>query len=154
MPRFCDAALAYDPVSRRCDAVFDGTDLVLDGTPVTPLLLALGTDRRARPDDELPDAVSDFYSPHRIDPRGGWPGDALDAAGRFSGSRLWLLVRKKHLETTRTLAESALAEAVEPIAAAWGERAALSVRWIAPGILGMKAEMAKATLSLNSTVAR
>ncbi len=56
----------------------------------TSVLVALGTDRRANPDDALPDS--------RDDDRRGWWGD-LDAEAIWQGwpigSRLWLLARAK-----------------------------------------------------------
>ena len=48
---FLDLALHYDPARGCCDLVFTGQDLALDRTPITPMLVSLGSDRRARADD-------------------------------------------------------------------------------------------------------
>jgi len=93
---FCDIALQYDPDTRRCDLVFENGDLRIDRTPATPMLLSLGLDRRAEPDDVLPDSLTEGTISSRFDPRRGWVGDALDTQGRRAGSRLWLLDREKN----------------------------------------------------------
>ncbi len=61
------------------------------------VLISLLTDRRADPDDELPD---DDGRPKAIpSDRRGWCGDAL--GDDRIGSRLWLLVREKQTEEVR-----------------------------------------------------
>ena len=106
-----DNALAFDPVSARCDMVFDGQDLALDTTPQTPLLIAVGCSRRARPDDTLPTGTTDLYSPSSLMARQGWPGDAFDPNGERIGSRFWLVEGAKDAPPTYRLAADALAEA-------------------------------------------
>lgn len=147
-----DIGLVYDPAKRRCDHAFNGTDLVLDFTPVTPALVALGCDRRARTDDELPDVGGDFYAPTLINPHRGTPIDALDPRGRLVGSRLWLLMRRKHDEATRRLAETAVAEALDPIAADTGLKVSIMVRWLQRNMLGIRAAIGKTTFDLNQAV--
>jgi hypothetical protein len=49
---FLDLGLTYDPTTRRCDLTLgDDGDLVLDTTPVPAMLMSVGLDRRADPDD-------------------------------------------------------------------------------------------------------
>ena len=146
---FIDTALSYDPVRRRCDLVFDGTDFVLDATPVTPLLLCVGLDRRARADDELPDDSPQGYTPAILNAKRGWAGDAYDPLGRLTGSRMWLLRRKKQNEPTRLLAESALQETLEPFANARNLATAVTVRWVADQVLGWQAAVGPVTIGIN-----
>lgn len=149
---FIDTALVYDPVTRRCDLVFDGTDLVFDTTPVTPLLLCVGLDRRAHTDDELPDTTPQGYSPATLNARRGWAGDAYDTAGRLVGSRMWLLKRRHQDEPTRLLAENALQEPLEQLANDRGWPVSIMVRWAAVGVLWWRASVGQVTLSLNTPV--
>jgi phage gp46-like protein len=149
---FIDTALAYDPVKRRCDLVFNGTDFVLDDTPVTAVLTAIGLDRRAHPDDEVPDPTPQTYAPATLNARRGWAGDALDTLGRLVGSRMWLLVRKKQNEATRLLAESALQEALEPLANARGWPISVTVRWVRAGVLGWQAVVGQVTIAINQAI--
>lgn len=115
---FFDAALVYDPALRRCDlAVGEDGDLAIDETPVTPMLLSVGLDRRAAPDDPLPLGRSEFLTPAGFGERRGSAGDALDPFGDRAGSRLWLGERAKATETTRLLFQFWLEEAL-----AWVER--------------------------------
>lgn len=153
MPIFIDRALAFDPVTRRGDRAFNGRDCVIDATPVTPLLLAVGLDRRARLDDTLPDTVSDLDRPHRLDERRGWCGDALDRQARLTGSRMWLLKRRKHDEPTRRLAENALQEAVQTLADTRNWPMTVTVRWHAPGVLAWSVRVDRVDLSLTQAVA-
>ena len=96
-----DVALRYDPATRRCDLAIERGDLAVDRTLATPMLVALFSDRRARPDDALPSGVTEFLVPSAANPRRGWVGDALDGQGRRLGSLLWLLSREKQTEQTR-----------------------------------------------------
>ena len=77
-----------------------GKALANDGDLTTAILISLLTDRRADPDDELPEYVQDadlFPADRR-----GWAGDALPpVVGDRIGSRLWLLARAKQTEETR-----------------------------------------------------
>jgi len=130
-----DFALRFDPETGTCDFAIEGGDIALDATPVTPMLIALGSDRRARPDDTLPDEprpVPDVVAV--LGRRRGWPGDALDRNGRLIGSRLWLLARAKQNEDTRL---RAIAYAEEALADA-GLSAQVEAAWIARNTLGMR----------------
>lgn len=134
-----DLAIAWDAARRRCDLLFAGRGLALDPTPVTPVLISLGSDRRAAPDDALPDGVTEGgLAAGPINPRRGWAGDALDPAGRRVGSKLWLLEREKQtddvLRRAQDYAEQALAwlaqrEGVDvAVAASWPTRTAMLMR--------------------------
>lgn len=140
---FLDAALVFDPATRRADLVLgeDG-DLVLDETPVTPMLISLGTDRRAEPDDELPSGIDALNASTSFVARRGWVGDALDPRGRRIGCRIWLLDRAKQTETTRRFcilwAEEALAWAGEELA----QPAEVTAEWIRRGMLALRCVIA------------
>ena len=135
----CDLALAYDPVTMRCDLVYDGHDFVLDSTPATPMLMALLSRRRAHPDDVVPDvSPASPLAPSQLGARGGWPGDALDPLARLTGSRLWLLRRAKAIEATRRLAEDAAAEGLEQVETDNNLSIALTVGWAAQALAGGK----------------
>jgi len=110
--------------------IVDG-GLVDDDTLRTAILISLFTDRRAGPDDMLPDDSGD---------RRGWVGDALATTeGDRIGSRLWLLKRRKQVEQTRRdgedycrealqwLVEDSIATALD-VSAAWARSGVLAVR--------------------------
>jgi phage gp46-like protein len=141
-----DIALRFDPVARRFDVAVEGRDLVLDRTAATPMLLGLGCDRRARPDDALPgEAV--------FGARRGWPGDALDGAGRRLGSRLWLLERAKQTEAVRLRAESYALEGLARLADELGLDVTASAAWARPGVLALTARAASAEVTISRAVA-
>jgi phage gp46-like protein len=145
---FVGIALSYDQRRRRCDLAFSGRDFVLDTTPLTPVLISLGCDRRAHTDDVLPDAVTNDYAPQRLNARRGWCGDALDTLGRLIGSRWWLMLRRKQDEATRKLQESATAEAL-----AWVPLpVSITVRWVRAGVLGTLVKIGSMTLNLTQQV--
>lgn len=139
MSAFLDAALVYDPTSRRADLELgeDG-DLLLDETPVTPMLISLGSDRRAEADDELPDGVDTLNAATSFVTRRGWSGDALDALGRRIGSRLWLLNRAKQTETTRRFCEIWAAEALGWAGLELGRPAQIEASWLRPNVLKLR----------------
>ena len=80
-----DVTLARDPSTNLIDLFIENGQVKLGRDIETAVLISLGTDREARPDDEVPG-----------DDRGGWWADALntDPNDRI-GSRLWLLKGKK-----------------------------------------------------------
>jgi phage gp46-like protein len=99
----------------------------------TCVLLSLFLDRRARPDDVLPD-------PQSRD-RGGWVGTAF-APDDPIGSRLWLLRGRKHTEETRRAAEEYAAEALDWFIEARLARAVrIAAEWLAMGVLGLRIEV-------------
>lgn len=97
----------------------------------TAVIVSLLTDRRALPDDRLPD---DPQPVTLLPPdRRGWCGDALaETAGERIGSRLWLLRREKQTEETRRRAIDYCKEALQwmiddghavsvPVVAEWAD---------------------------------
>lgn len=89
------------------DLSLDGTgrDLARDETLETAILISLGTDRRARNDDPLPDGSEN---------RRGWWADIFTIEDNiFIGSRLWLLHRSSTLDTVLADAEDYAREALQ-----------------------------------------
>ena len=152
MATFIDTALAYNPVTARCDLVFDGTDLAIDNTPVTPVLLCVGLDRRAHADDPLPDPTVQGYSPATLNARRGWCGDFMDALGRLAGSRMWIVRRMKWVEQTRLFAEAALREPLEILANTRGIPISVEVRLPLSGLLCWRVNTGPVSLSINVPV--
>lgn len=154
MSGFLDLALTYDATRRCCDLVLDDDfNLVLDETPITPILLSVGVDRRASPDDDLPEGRSQFLAPISFSERRGALLDGLNSAGNMSGCKLWLLERAKETETTRQLAEYYLAEGL-----AWAETetdtpAEIEVWWLRSGVLAYRVLVEDVTLELTRKVA-
>lgn len=150
MSAFLDAALVYDPVTRRADlALGDDCDLMLDETALTPMLISLGTDRRAEPDDELPSGIDALNASTSFVSRRGWIGDALDRLGRKIGCRIWLLDRAKQTETTRRFcifwAEEALAWAKTEL----GQAAEVGAEWVRTGMLGLRCKVGDQVVERN-----
>jgi phage gp46-like protein len=100
-----DLALIWNDEGFGADVAITAGDLVADDGLKTAVILSLFLDRRARPDDRLPQDGSD---------RRGWWGDiaSTDDDGPI-GSRLWLLEREKRLPSVvaraREYCEEALA---------------------------------------------
>jgi len=128
---FFDAALIFDADARRCDLELapDG-DLLIDETPIPAILISVGLDRRAEPDDPLPQGRSKFLTPKSYSELRGGPCDALDPDGELTGSRCWLLDRAKKTETTRLLYLFWLQEALEWVEGTTGQPAEIDVYWI------------------------
>jgi len=154
MPELLDIALRYDAETRRCDAVVAGDDFLLDTTAETPLLISLGTDARAEPDDLLPDDPLPVTSPVvLLGRRRGWVGDALDDQGRTSGCRLWLLARAKADESTRRAAEEYAVTATAWLATEYGVLVTIAAEWLSAGVLGLRAAAGAADVTLRQRVA-
>lgn len=136
---FLDAALIFDPATRRADLALgaDG-DLLLDETPATPMLISLGTDRRAEPDDALPAGIDALKAATSFVARRGWVGDALDASRRRIGCRIWLLDRAKQTETTRRFALAWAEEALAWAESELGRPALVSAQWLRRGMLALR----------------
>jgi phage gp46-like protein len=139
MSAFLDCALVYDPTTRRADLELgeDG-DLLLDETPITPMLISIGTDRRAEPDDELPDGVDALNASTSFVTRRGWSGDALDPLGRRIGWRGWLLNRAKQTEMTRRFCEIWAGEALAWAGLELGRPAEISATWLRRRVLKLR----------------
>ncbi|WP_211369165.1 phage GP46 family protein [Roseospira navarrensis] len=110
-----DAALIWDAEAGAADLALgpDG-DLVADDGLRTAVIVSLFSDRRARPDDTMPDQRPDADQDRR-----GWWGDALPPTiggrvfiGDRIGSRLWLLQREKITPETLARHRDAIREAL------------------------------------------
>lgn len=150
---FFDIALCYDPQVRRCDLVMgeDG-DLVIDETPITPVLLSIGLDRRAAPDDELPEGRTRFLAPASFSERRGSIGDALDPDGDLTGCRCWLLNREKETEATRAMYAFWLDEGLAWAEPETGEEPEIEVEWIGPQMLFYRLLVLDTEISLSRRV--
>ena len=150
---FHDLALSYDPDLRRCDLTLDDDfDLAIDETSVTPILMSLGLDRRASPDDPLPIGISDFLTPASFIERRGAVGDALDRNGDLTGSKDWLLDRAKETETTRMMVEYWTREALAWSLDITGSAPEVEVWWAAPGVLARRVMVDGEAVSLSRRI--
>lgn len=86
-------------------ALTDAGDLATDDGLRTAVTLSLLCDRRAEPDDVIPDGTTDR--------RGWWADTIADQDGDRFGSRLWLLSREKELPEVRRRAEAYARESLE-----------------------------------------
>ena len=135
---YLDIALEFNPSLRGCDFALDENgDLKLDNTPATPMIISLGSDRRARVDDVLPSGRDSLNDAKSFYERRGWHGDALDYQKRRIGSRLWLLDRAKQTEQTRLICEEWAKEAFEWVLDETGQEAEISASWIRAGVLAL-----------------
>jgi phage gp46-like protein len=146
---FLDAALIFDPDTRTADAELgeDG-DLLLDDTALTPMLISLGSDRRARPDDALPAGRDALNISASFVTRRGWSGDALDPYGRRTGSRLWLLDRAKQHELTELFVQDVAGEALAWARIELGAPAQITTSWVRRGWLALTCRIGDAELEL------
>jgi phage gp46-like protein len=97
-----DISTFWQPEQARGDWALAGADLAAGGDLATAVLISLFTDRRADPDDVIPDGSND--------PRGWWGDTGRDTP---IGSRLWLLEREKRTEAVRLRAEDYIGEALQ-----------------------------------------
>ncbi len=148
-----DLHLAYDRATRRVDLTLgeDG-DLALDATPAPAMLLSVGCDRRARPDDVLPTGITELNAPSSFIERRGWAGDAVDGQGDRTGCRLWLLDRAKETELTRLMAVEWLKEGFAWVERDVGRPAEVSAQWISRDVLGIRVVIGRFNFSLNRPV--
>lgn len=150
---FYDLALKFDPASRRCDLVIgDDGDLVIDETSVTPMMMSIGLDRRADEDDPLPEGRTEFLTPPSFSIMRGCAGDALDLAGRRTGSKLWLLDRAKATEQTRLFCEFWLKEALEWVKTDIGSPPEITVTWADEKTLKYRVQIDAVSVSKNVLV--
>ncbi|MQT14382.1 hypothetical protein F0357_17350 [Rhizobiales bacterium Sp-1] len=153
MNEFIDLALIFDASTRRADlSLGEDGDLVLDPTAVTPMLMSIGLDRRARTDDPLPSGITELNQPASLSERRGWAGDALDAQRRRAGSRLWLLERAKKTEITLLAAEHYLTEALGWAGDELSEPAEIEVAWVGAEVLGFRAAVLGHEITLTRRV--
>lgn len=154
MTGFLDLALTYDATRRCCDlALDDEFNLVVDETPITPILLSVGVDRRASPDDELPEGRTQFLAPISFSERRGALLDGLNAVGEMAGCKLWLLERAKETEITRQLGEYYLAEGLAWAETETGTPAEIEVWWLRSGVLAYRVLVEDVTVELTRKVA-
>ena len=101
-----DLALTWSDTLGGWDWTLAGPDLATDAGLRAAIIVSLGTDRLALPDDVIPDAT---------DRRGWWGDTPISPAATPDpiGSRLWLLQRAKATEETR---QRAIAYAQEALA--------------------------------------
>lgn len=125
-----DVALCWDAEAATADLSLVDGDLATEAGLRTAVIVSLFTDRRARPDDRLPQEGGD---------RRGWWGDvAVGEADDEIGSRLWLLSREKQtlqvVARAREYAQEALGWMLRDRVAAAVEVEAEITR---PGVLGL-----------------
>lgn len=145
---FFDLALVFDASRRRADLALAGGDLAVDLTALTPMLVSLGIDARARSDDPLPIGLDDLNrGAGGFDPRRGFAGDAL-VTGDDTGSRLWQLEREKQTEGTRLRALEHAVEALDWAEAETGREAEVSAVWLRANVLGLTARVGGDTVDL------
>lgn len=131
-----DIALFWDAKAAAADLSMLGADLQTDDGLRTAIIISLFTDRRAEPDDVLPQDGGD--------PRGWWGDSLADVPGDQMGSRLWLLAREKQLTSVVTRARQYALEAL-----AWliADGVASSVDVLAeisaPGVLGIRVQVSR-----------
>ena len=101
-----DLALVWEPTAGSADLAIDAEleDLLEEEGLRTSALLSLFCDRRAEPDDELPDGTSDR--------RGWWADEFAEVENDLIGSRLWLLDRSKRLGNVPVRCEEFVREAL------------------------------------------
>jgi phage gp46-like protein len=102
-----DLKLTWNAVEEYAQLAFADNDIVADRSLLTPIIVSLFTDARAKDDDVLPD-------PRSTDRRGWW-ADATNTAKRGDqiGSRLWLLERAKTTAATVPAAKRYAEEALQ-----------------------------------------
>lgn len=131
-----DFALTWDAALGTADLSLSEDDVLADQGLRTALLLSLFTDRRAEDEDVLP--AGD-------DRRGWWADELAERAGDRFGSRLWLLERSSRRadivpraeelarEALAWMLEDKVAERIDVLAEASGDRLALLVTVHRPG---------------------
>ncbi|PXW23415.1 phage GP46 family protein [Paraburkholderia caballeronis] len=125
-----DIRIVWDVANARGDWALLADDIATGNDLETALLLSLFTDREAATDDVIPDGSND---------RRGWWGDDgnIDGLGP-TGSRLWLLSRRKS-PTDQTLRDAYdyIVEAIQwLIDTGVVARFDVNVQWVKPDMLG------------------
>jgi len=85
-----EIALVLDPNTGKVDIDLENGDLVTEDTIKTYVYISVMTDRRADPDDEIPDGTDN--------PRGWWGDNFTELVGHQIGSKLWLRKRLKLIQ--------------------------------------------------------
>lgn len=100
-----DIEILFNGNNQSGDINVANGDLTTDDTIVPAVLLSLFCDRLADPSDLIPDGTTW---------RRGWWGDLLsEVDGDLTGSRLWILRRKKLTEETLNKARDYAVEALQ-----------------------------------------
>jgi phage gp46-like protein len=151
-----DIALKWDPQKWEADIVLAGADLLGDDTLETSIIISLFADRRAQPDDVLPNEDpnhpgggdrrgwwADWYSPDMLARQQAIPGTVSPPAQRI-GSRLWLLARSKQLPKVVSAAQQYGQEALQWLVDS-GIASSLTVTAavVRPGVLGLGVQIAR-----------
>lgn len=150
---FSQMAMSWSARVLACDLVVTPTGngrgrIAIDTTAATALLIALGTDRRAEPDDTLPDAVTGLPAQSAgLLARRGWVGDVCLPEGQRLGTRAWLEARGKQTEDTRARLAGYTAESVEPIADYYGVEIDTGAAWLADGTIQITAQESATSVS-------
>lgn len=136
---YANIAIGWSAPLRRCDVRVAATGggrgtAVIDRTPASTFLIAMGSYRRARSDDRIPGTLNGV-APGGLLAARGWVGDALRTDGLRTGCRLWLLSDAKQTEATRQDAIQYLDESIGRIAADHGHDYSVAATWAAPGKL-------------------
>jgi phage gp46-like protein len=127
-----DIALTYRPglngLLGSIGIGVEGGQLTTGDALASAVLLSIFTDRRARPDDQLPDV---------LDKRGYW-------ADADWGSRLWLLEREKQTEQTKNRAIGYVKEALQwLIADGLAKTVEVQADWVRTGLLGLLVDITR-----------
>lgn len=156
----CSIKMGLNPLLKIIDLVVDPIGngrgrIAFDRTLATPLMIALGSDRRAEVDDIVPEmltAPSGTQAP--LLSRRGFPGDILLSDGERYGCRLWLLARSGNSETTRVAADGYAVEAVASIETYHGVTVDVVTSWYnrARGVLQVTAAQSGTTVGAGSRV--
>lgn len=136
---YTNIAIGWSPALQRCDVRIAATGsgrgtVVIDRTPASTFLIAMGSYQRARNDDRIPGTLNGVAPGGLLSAR-GWVGDALRTDGGRTGCRLWLLSDAKQTEATRQDALQYLDESIGQIATNHGHSYNVDAAWTAPGKL-------------------
>jgi len=155
---FCTMQMGVSTLTGVCDLVIEPTGngrgrIAIDRTAASSLLIAVGTDRRADPDDVTPDMLTaPAGSTPGVFSRRGWPGDILLPEGQRLGSRAWLYERGKRDEATRAGVQQAHEDAVSAIAEYHGIDVDVDVQWSSARRDWLNATVSVAGVSVTTQV--
>lgn len=133
-----DIRLLHNPLDAEVgfiDLGLEKSDLATGRELETAIILSLFTNRRAEPDDPLPEGFTD---------RQGWWGDPFSEKDSDRiGSRLWLLAQEKQTTDTLNRAREYCQEALEWfVTDGIAKRVNLQVEWVRMHVLGIWVELA------------
>lgn len=148
---FQNIQMAYAPALRACDVVITPTSagrgrIAIDRTGATPVLLAMGTDRRARDDDRIPGTLNGI-APGGLMAKRGWPGDVFLPSGVRMGSRLWLLEDAKQDDASRLAAARYIAEPTGELSSFYGTQIGSNASYTARGSIQVTVALPSGTVT-------